>query len=103
MNRSAFVLSLGFGVLALTAQHAFGQVRANCAPREIVVQKLSDQWGETRRSVMLARGNRMVEVFASGDTGTWTILATLPSGLACVVASGTAYERLTQPAAGEPT
>ncbi|MBM9594813.1 hypothetical protein JM664_09900 [Rhodobacteraceae bacterium MCCB 386] len=95
------MMSLGFGALALTAQNALSQETTTCAPREIVLQKLSDRWGEIRQSVGLGRGNRIVEVFASGDTGTWTILATSPSGLSCVVAVGTAFEALSEPA-GDP-
>jgi hypothetical protein len=97
MNRLAFVMSLGFGVLALTAQHAFSQGRTNCAPRETALQQLSRKWGETRRSVMLANG-RVFEVYAADESGTWTILATMPDGLSCVVASGVAYERTALPA-----
>ena len=101
MTRTIFVMSLGFGALALTAQNAFSQRASNCAPREVVVQKLTDQWGETRRSVGLGRGNRMFEVFASDETGTWTIVATLPSGVACIMADGTDFEELARQTAGE--
>ena len=38
----------------------------------------------------------MVEVFASRDTGTWTITVTRPSGLTCLVASGQAFETLAE-------
>lgn len=93
MDRTAFVMSLGFGVLVLTAQHAFPQERTNCAPRDSALRQLADRWGESRRSVMLAQDDRLFEVFAA-DSGTWTILRTTPEGLSCVVASGTAYEGL---------
>ena len=91
MNRTAFVMSLGFGVLALTAQHAFSQTRANCAPRDSALAQLAEKWGETRRAVMLANGP-IFEIYAAEDSGTWTILRTTPDGLSCIVASGVAYE-----------
>lgn len=100
MNRTAFVMSLGFGVLALTAQHAFSQVRPSCAPRASALAQLAEKWGETRRSVMLADG-RVFEVYAAEKSGTWTILRTTPDGVSCVVASGVAYEGTTR-SAGEP-
>ena len=100
MIRTAFVMSLGFGVLALTAQQAFSDTRANCAPRESALAQLAQKWGETRRSVMLANG-RVFEVFAADESGTWTILRTTPDGLSCIVASGIAYEGTT-PVAGAP-
>ena len=97
MNRTAFVISLGFGVLALTAQHAFSQERTNCAPRELALQQLAERWGETLRSVMLAQDDRLFEVFAADESGTWTILRTTPDGRSCVMASGVAYERTVLP------
>ncbi len=80
MDRTAIVMSFGFGVLALTAQHAFSQERTNCAPRATALQQLADRWGETRRSVMLSAGDRLFEVFAAERSGTWTILQTTPDG-----------------------
>lgn len=98
MDRIAFVMSLGFGVLALTAQQALSQGRTNCAPRDVALQQLAEKWGETRRSVMLAGGERLFEVFAADDSGTWTILRTSPDGVSCIVASGAAYEPVALPA-----
>ena len=36
----------------------------------------------------LQRGSAVVEVYASGDTGSWTILLSTPNGLACLLAAG---------------
>jgi hypothetical protein len=102
MDRTTVAMFFGFGVLALTAQHAFSQERTNCAPRDAALQQLQKRWGETRRSVMLATGDRLFEVFAAERSGTWTILRTTPDGVSCVMASGTAYER-TLKQAGAPT
>ena len=68
----------------------------NCAPRAIVVDRLADAFGESRQSIGMAPQGRVVEVFASVETGTWTITITLPSGVTCVVASGDSYENLTE-------
>lgn len=75
---------------------------ANCAPREMVVERLAQKYGETRRSVGLAPNNAVVEVFASEETGSWTITITSVQGLTCLVAAGQAYEALAEalPAAG---
>jgi hypothetical protein len=37
-----------------------------------------------------------VEVFASAETGTWTITVTNATGTTCLVASGQAFERLAE-------
>jgi len=66
----------------------------NCAPREVVVDRLADRFGETRHSMGLGANNAMVEVFASPISGTWTITVTTAQGITCLVASGQAFETL---------
>jgi len=58
--------------------------------------QLASAYGETRQSIGLAQNNTMVEVFASTNTGTWTIAITNAAGLTCLVASGQAFERLAE-------
>ena len=67
-----------------------------CAPRAVVLERLANGFGETRQSVGLAEGNRVVEVFASADSGSWTITVTLPDGTTCLVAAGQAFEAVTE-------
>ena len=73
----------------------------NCGPRVAVMDRLQNHYGETRQSIGMAAQNRVVEVFASADTGSWTITVTLPNGMMCLVASGQAFETLTE--APKPT
>lgn len=68
----------------------------NCAPRETVVDRLASRYGETRQSIGLGANNQMMEVFASVQTGTWTITLTLANGMTCLIASGQAYETLAE-------
>ncbi|MGC8202172.1 hypothetical protein ACP2AV_05650 [Aliiroseovarius sp. PTFE2010] len=67
-----------------------------CAKRDQVVTRLETKYGETRQSIGLGANNGVVEVFASPDTGTWTITVTMPSGVTCLVASGQAFETLAE-------
>lgn len=71
-------------------------VAANCAPRDMVVERLASKYGESRQSMGLGANNAVVEVFASSETGTWTITVTSVHGMTCLVASGQAYETLTE-------
>lgn len=92
-------------VLALAScQPAAAQSR-NCAPRSVVVEKLAENYSETRQSVGLSASGAMVEVFASDETGSWTIIVTQPNGVACLVASGQSYERVDEdlPVDTDPT
>jgi hypothetical protein len=64
-----------------------------CGVRTNVIQQLADQYGETQREVGLAPKNGVVvELFASGDGQTWTILVSLPNGRACLLANGTDWQ-----------
>lgn len=68
----------------------------NCAPRDVVLQHLSERFGESRQAIGMGPDGRVVEVFAALGTGSWTITITLPNGLTCLVASGDAYENLAE-------
>lgn len=81
-------------VMALGA--AEPALAANCAPRDTVVERLASKYGESRKSMGLGANNAVVEVFASEETGTWTITVTSAKGVTCLVASGQAFEELTE-------
>lgn len=84
------------GLIAMIAGTATAQNTRNCAPRAAVVDRLATGYGETRQSMGLGANNQVVEVFASAETGTWTITVTTPAGLTCLVASGQAFEELAE-------
>ncbi|KPQ18224.1 MAG: hypothetical protein HLUCCO18_02435 [Rhodobacteraceae bacterium HLUCCO18] len=73
-----------------------------CGAREAVVDMLGSRYGETVRSVGLAGRDRIVEVFASEDTGSWTIVVTDTAGVTCLVASGQHYEQVAAGPEGAP-
>ncbi|QFT58979.1 hypothetical protein FIU94_09085 [Sulfitobacter sp. THAF37] len=85
-------------VIYLTATtDVLAQNSRNCGPRDIVVARLAEGYGETRQSIGLGANNAVVEVFASDETGSWTITVTVPGGMTCLVASGQAYEEVVEP------
>lgn len=73
-----------------------------CGAREAVVGMLGSRYGETVRSVGLAGRDRIVEVYASDETGSWTILVTNTAGVTCLVASGQHYEQVAAGPEGAP-
>lgn len=83
---------IGALLLALIGGPAPAQDMRNCAPRDAVIGRLAERYGETRQSIGLGANNAVVEMFAARETGTWTIILTLPNGLSCLIASGQAYE-----------
>ncbi len=95
MKKTILDMTLGLGIMVLAAQQLQAQPR-NCAPRADVVQRLTDSYGETRKGIGIARQGAVMEVFASDDTGTWTITVTLPNGVTCLIASGQSFETLAE-------
>ncbi|MEP1765710.1 MAG: hypothetical protein ABJJ53_03495 [Sulfitobacter sp.] len=101
MTRTAKFLHLAALTAAAATYVAFAtqasaQPQRNCGPRENVVTRLAEGYGETRQSVGIGANNAMVEVFASDETGSWTIIFTMPTGVSCLVASGQSFEEVAE-------
>lgn len=66
----------------------------NCAARDAVVQRLQTKYDEQLAMGGL-QGTRttqaVMEVWASRETGTFTVLLTRPDGTTCIVAAGTDF------------
>ncbi len=86
------LLTCAFVLFAATAS---AQTR-NCAEHAMVVDRLASGYGESRQSIGIGSDNTVVEVFASLETGTWTIAITQAGGPTCLVASGGAFQVLTE-------
>lgn len=78
----------GLAPAPAAAQGATPAQGATCGARAEVVSRLKARYGETRRGYGLQRGQAVVEVYASAETGSWTIIMSMPNGLACLVAAG---------------
>lgn len=92
-----------FALMCLLPITAAAQGR-NCAPREVVIERLADKYGESRQNVGIGGQGLMMETFASTETGTWTITVTMPNGITCLMASGQSFEVLAQTLPdGDPT
>ncbi len=102
MKRTFILMTFGISAMMLAAQQLQAQSR-NCADRALVVERLAQSYGESRQSIGLASDNSVVEVFASMDTGSWTITVTRPGGPTCLVAAGQAFQYLNEPLANFDT
>lgn len=98
--RNWTVTAAGGALVALCASPLTAQPM--CAERAAIIDMLGTRYGETLRSVGLVGGNRIVEVLASDETGSWTILVTNAEGLACLIASGQHYQVVSAAPGGEP-
>jgi hypothetical protein len=75
--------------LLLSAGSAAAQ--SVCAPRDQIVQRLAEKYGETRKGYGLQNAKVIVELYASEETGTWTLIATRSDGMSCAMAVGKAW------------
>ncbi len=91
MNRQIFAYTLLLAAMLMAAQSAFGAQRRPCARRETLVAQLADRWGETAQAIGL-NGDALLELFASRETGTWTLALTGADGISCIIAAGTAFQ-----------
>jgi hypothetical protein len=83
-------------VLLTLAGPAAAEPDRPCADRATVVERLESRFGETLHSLGVNQSN-VVEVYASQETGSWTILVTMPNGKSCLLASGQLWEHDAQP------
>ncbi|MBN2906614.1 MAG: hypothetical protein JXJ18_07900 [Rhodobacteraceae bacterium] len=86
-------LALALLILPTTAP---AQTPPQCGPRADVLATLAARYGEARQALGLAANSAVVELLANPETGSWTIIATLPSGISCLIASGEAYQALAE-------
>jgi hypothetical protein len=59
-----------------------------CLERNKLVEALDGRYSEKPIAAGLDVGGRLLEVFASGDGATWTMIMTTPEGTSCVIAAG---------------
>lgn len=91
MFKRLLALSLTFGMAALAPPaHA-----VSCAQRDTVVERLKTKFSE-QLTVGGLQGSQntaqsVVEIWASDETGTFTVLLTNAYGVSCIVAAGTDY------------
>jgi hypothetical protein len=84
----ARILLIAATLLGLAATSPPLNAQTACGKRDQIVTRLAEKYGEQHRSSGLQDPTRLVEVWISQSTGTWTLLFTRADGLACIAASG---------------
>lgn len=72
-----------------------------CAERNIIVGELTGRYGEQVHGMGLAHQNRIVEVYVSAETGSWTITVTSADGTTCLMAAGQHFAQMAPLIPGE--
>ena len=89
-------------LVMLFAEEALAEGARSCGPREHVVARLTERFGESQQAIGLTSASGLLEVFASRRTGSWTLIVTNAEGQSCLLASGAAYEAVPRPLPGQP-
>jgi len=74
--------------LMLSPAVAGADERKACAERGEIISRLSADFGEVGQARGLDNDTKLVEIWASSQTGSWTMLVTDPDGQTCVAAAG---------------
>ena len=81
------------GLIAVTLASAPVHAQMICGQHTDVISKLKNSYEEHAVGMGLSTDGGLIEIYSS-ENGTWTILITRPSGLACLVAAGDGWEEL---------
>ena len=98
ISAATFTLLLLAGIVLLNTPAA---AQNSCGPRAAVLELLGNEFSEATVAVGLASSGGVIEVLASDDGNTWTIMLTMPDGTSCVVASGEAWIDVLRRAKGQ--
>ena len=97
MLRSALVALPALSA-AMLAGPALAQDRgtplSTCGDQEHVASYLRDNFNEVPVSLGLQADGRMLQVFASEESGTWTMVTTSPNGTTCIIGAGEAWQNM---------
>ncbi len=73
---------------------ATASAQSVCTTRAEVTKQLDSRYSEAPVAIGLAESGGVIEVFATTDGSTWTIIITMPDGTSCMMAAGEAWENL---------
>ncbi|WP_299859954.1 hypothetical protein [uncultured Roseobacter sp.] len=94
MFKRLFSAALVFGAAALAPPLA---AQTACLPRSDLVNSLKSTYSEQMAGGGLQNASRLIEIWTSRRTGSFTIFITRPDGISCVVASGQDWYSVPQP------
>lgn len=103
MMKKLFVITFLAAMLNfIPAAHAEPQ----CNTRDSVLSQLKEKYNEVPVNLGVTHNGGLIEVIASPEGKSWSILITSPQGMSCLVAAGEGWRMLTpiDPASlGNPT
>lgn len=108
MTRQSMRFGNSLGALALTFTLSFMMTpevlaqEAACQTHASLATLLEERFAEKPVAAGLESGGRLIELFASADSTSWTMVTTTPAGESCVMAAGEYWLELKRPAIDSP-
>ena len=65
---------------------------ALCGDRASLVAELAERYAEKRAAMGMTGKGMMLEILASPDGATWSLIITDPNGVACIVEAGEGWQ-----------
>jgi hypothetical protein len=65
---------------------------SQCGPRTVIIELLAKNFEERPVAIGLSRNGRLLEILAREDGRTWTVIATSPQGVTCVLDAGEEWQ-----------
>lgn len=94
----AFAILLGIAaVISTKSAHAQQDPNAQklaCAVHGKMTEHLGAKYTEAPKSLGLANDGKVLEVFATEDGESWTMVVTAPEGMSCIVAAGKYWQHV---------
>lgn len=94
--KKMFLATLGI-LAVLTSLPA--QAGESCVERDVMVERLQHSYSETLAGGGLHSEQKAVELWASNETGSFTLISTDANGMSCIIATGTNWQGATAQAA----
>ena len=94
-----FLTGLVFASGALASPIAAQQMppagmRMPCHNATEIAKQLSSKYDEAPVAFGLQSNGNLLQVYASEEKNTWTVVSTTPNGLSCIIAAGKSWESL---------
>lgn len=83
-----FLIAAAITLFGTAVAQAAPDTPTACGTRSDIISQLAKTYHETHRATGLGTDTKLVEIWASAETGSWTILVTEASGKSCIAAAG---------------
>lgn len=95
MSRSALITAAVVSAALMGSMSpAASQSPQSCAKRTEIIKHLTGQFNEAPVAIGLSDNGSLLEILASTDGKTWTLLFSLPTGMSCLMATGQDWQAL---------